>query len=180
MSHTFALLLARRALTLAGLPVLLSIGSAAPALSQTAAPEAGAAHSEPKRGVHHKGPVAPAVLRDSIGVTGSKLEQYTRRYDAHMAATKPTRDSLRTALQSLRSSSPTEDRSTTRERRQAIRTQFESLAQKDQQFETSLKNLLSQEQLKRYTEWKQSQRNLAHKRGHWDHHDRGSHESRSR
>ena len=179
MSQTFAPLLARRILTLAGLPILLFMGSAASALSQTAAPEAGAARPEPKRGIHQKGPVAPTILRDSIGVTGSKLEQYTRRYESHMAATKATRDSLRAAMQLLRSS-PNGDRSATRDRRQAIRSQFESLAQKDRQFETSLKDLLTQDQLKRYTEWKQSQRNLARRGWHRDHHDRGSHESRSR
>jgi hypothetical protein len=179
MSHIVALPLARRVLTLVGLPILLSMGSAASALSQTAAPEAGAARPEPKRGVHRRGPVAPAILRDSIGVTGSKLEQYTRRYESHMAATKPTRDSLRAAMQSLRSS-PKSDHSATGDRRQAIRSQFESLGQKDRQFETSLKDLLTQDQLKRYTEWKQSQRDLARTRWHRDHHDRGSHESHSR
>jgi hypothetical protein len=108
-------------------------------------------------------------MRDSIGLTGAKLEQYTRRYNSHMAATKPARDSLRNALEAMRSSRRSGDRSTVRERRGALRGQFEELAKRDQQFEANLKDLLSQDQQKRYAAWKDNQRDLARKRWHRGH-----------
>jgi hypothetical protein len=114
-------------------------------------------------------------MRDSIGVTGAKLEDYTKRYESHMAATKPARDSLLNAIEAMRSKGG--DRSAPRERRGALRGQFEALAQRDQQFEASLKDLLSQDQQKRYAEWKENQRNLARKRWHRDRHERSGNES---
>jgi hypothetical protein len=119
-------------------------------------------------------------MRDSIKVTGAALDQYTKRYDSHIAATKPARDSLRKAVQEMRSSFKSGDRSGGREGRQALRRQFEELAKRDQQFEAGINNLLSQEQQKRYAQWQEDQRNLARKRWHRDRHDRGGDESRPR
>ncbi|HET6778538.1 MAG TPA: hypothetical protein VFH26_06595 [Gemmatimonadales bacterium] len=181
MTHTLTLpSVARRALILAGLPLLLAIGSASSASSQTVAADSGAAGPRPRKGPAHFGPIAPAILRDSIGVSGSKLEQYTRRYESHMAATKPARDSLRRALDARRSGPRGDDRSAARDQRGALRQQFQNLAQRDEQFEASVKDLLSQDQQKRLAQWKENQRNMARKRWHHHRHDRGGDESRPR
>ena len=177
MAHALTLpSTARRALILASLPILLAVGSASPASSQTAAPDTSREGPKPRKGLAQRGPIAPAVLRDSIGVTGAKLEQYTQRYNSHMAATKPARDSLRSAFEAMRGAR-SGDRSAAREQRGALRERFQDLAKRDQQFEASVKDLLSQDQQKRYAEWKQNQRNKA--RNRWHHYrDRGGDESR--
>jgi hypothetical protein len=132
----------------------------------------------PKRGHRHAGPVAPTIMRDSIGLTGSALEQYTRRYNSHMAATKAARDSLRNAMEAVRSSARSGDHSAARERRGALRGRFEELARQDQQFEANLKDLISEDQQKRYTEWQDKQRDLARKRWRRGHRpDRGGNDS---
>ena len=180
MSHGLSLSLrARRVFLLGSLPVLLALGSPGSAWSQAGAAESTATRPGPGKRAGHHGPIAPAVLRDSIGVTGSKLEQYTRLYDSHMAATKPARDSLRSAVQVLRSGPRDGDRSAARERRGALRERFQELAKRDQQFESSLKNLLTQDQQKRYADWKENQRSMARQRWHRGH-DRNGDESRPR
>jgi hypothetical protein len=104
-------------------------------------------------------------------VTGAPLEQYTRRYDSHMAATKSERDSLRSAMDSLQSAFRSGDRSVAVQRRQALMRQSDDLAKKDKQFEAGVKDLLSRDQQQRYTKWQEEQENLAHER----HRDRGDH-----
>jgi hypothetical protein len=181
MSHTLSLPhFARRAMLLTGLPVLLALGSAFPAASQTAGRDSSTAGSSPRKGRGPISPIAPAILRDSIGVTGSKLEQYTRRYSSHMAGTRPARDSLRNAMQAMRAAGRNGDHSPARERRASLREQFQGLAKRDQQFEASLKDLLTQDQQNRYAQWKETQRDLARKHWHREHHNRGGDESRPR
>jgi hypothetical protein len=124
VTHTSLPYFARRAMLLTGLPVLLALGSAFPAASQTAGRDSSTAGSSPRKGRGPISPIAPAILRDSIGVTGSKLEQYARRYNSHMAATRPARDSLRRAM---RAAGRNVDHSAARERRAAIREQFQGL-----------------------------------------------------
>lgn len=175
MAHTLSLWCsARRALILAGLPFLLAAGAVSPASSQTAAPDSSREGPRPRKASAKLGPIAPAILRDSIGVTGPGLEQYTRRYNSHMAATKPARDSLRSAFEAMRGG----DRSAAPPQREALRERFQDLARRDRQFEASVKDLLSQEQQKRYAEWKQNQQKMARQRWHHHRHDRGSDESR--
>jgi hypothetical protein len=82
-------------------------------------------------------------------------------------------------MQALRSDGRNNDRSATRERRGALREQFQALAKQDQQFEASLKDLLTQDQQKRYAQWKENQRDLARRRWHRERPDRGD-ESRPR
>jgi hypothetical protein len=78
----------------------------------------------------------------------------------------------------MRSSAGGGGRSAVRERRAALRSRFRELAQRDQQFEGSVKNLLSEDQQKRYADWKEKQRDMARKRWHRGHHpDRGGSES---
>jgi Spy/CpxP family protein refolding chaperone len=117
------------------------------------------------------GPVSPEVLRDSIGLTGAKLDQYTREYRSHMAATKPARDSLQTAMRSIRDTYKKGDRTAARSQRQALRQQAQALRKKDQEFEAGLKNILTPDQQKRYAQWKEERIKLAHehRQGRRDH-----------
>jgi hypothetical protein len=120
------------------------------------------------------GPVSPEILRDSIGVTGAKLDQYTSQYRSHMAATKPARDSLRTAMRSIRDSYQSGDRANAQSRRQAVRQEAESLKKRDREFEAGLKNILSQDQQKRYSAWRENQIKMARQWRHQRHRDHGA------
>ena len=115
------------------LPLILCAGLAGSARARgsgTAAeprPDSGGSEHQygpPRHGMRLEavqGPLSPAVLRDSIHVSGDKLQQYTKRYDAYMASTKATRDSLRTNVQAIRSAFQSGDRSAVRDRRDVVR-----------------------------------------------------------
>jgi hypothetical protein len=101
-----------------------------------------------------EGPPAPAILHDSIGVSGDQLQLYARRYSNYTAETGPVRDSLRTSMQAMRAAFESGDRSEARSRRDALRRQSQELAKKDKEFEKVLKEGLTKDQQKRYDKWK--------------------------
>jgi Spy/CpxP family protein refolding chaperone len=109
-----------------------------------------------------EGPPAPAIMRDSIEVTGKELQQYTQRYDSHMAATKAVRDSLRSTMQAARAAFEKGDRSEARSRHDTVEHQWKQLADQDKKFEDDLKNVLTKDQQNRYQQWKDRRRQEAH------------------
>ena len=158
-----------RHLRFIALPLILSAGVAGSVRAQGSGtpdeprPDTGNSEHQygpPRRGMRLdavQGPVSPAVLRDSIHVSGDKLQQYTKRYDAYMASTKATRDSLRTNVQAIRSAFQSRDRSAVRDRRDVVRRQSDDLAKRDQEFEKGLKDVLTKDQQTQYNDWKQRQ-----------------------
>jgi len=121
-----------------------------------------------------EGPASPAILRDTIQLSGDKLQQYTKRYDAYMASTKVARDSLRANLQAVRSAFQSGDHSAARDRRDIVMRQSEDLSKKDQQFEKDLKGLLNKDQQKRYDKWKDDRQKS--QQAHWrSEHPHGAH-----
>jgi hypothetical protein len=113
-----------------------------------------------------EGPPAPAILRDSIGLSGDQLERYAQRYSNYMADTRPARDSLRTTARAMRADFESGDRSAARSRRDAIEQQANSLAKRDKEFEKVLKEGLSKDQQKRYDKWKKSREKADQERRH--------------
>jgi hypothetical protein len=101
-----------------------------------------------------EGPASPAILRDTVQLSGDKLQQYTKRYDAYMTSTKVARDSLRANLQAIHSAFQSGDRSAARDRRDLVMRQADDLSKRDQQFEKDIKSLLNKDQQKRYDKWK--------------------------
>jgi hypothetical protein len=95
-------------------------------------------------------------MRDSINLSPDQLKQYARRYADHMAATRPTRDSLRTTMQAVRSAFERGDRSAAREQRDIVERQSKDLADRDKTFDKGLKDILSKDQQKRYQKWKEN------------------------
>jgi Spy/CpxP family protein refolding chaperone len=153
----------RRALLLGGLPALVALGLVGSPFAQST-PGAVEGPRGPHPRMHRPGPVSPQFLRDSIGVTGAKLDQYNKRYQSYMAQTKPARDSLQSAMRSIRTAFESGDRGTARNRRQAVRRQAEQLIKQDRDFEAGLKDILSPDQQKRYSEWKEQRIKLARER----------------
>jgi Spy/CpxP family protein refolding chaperone len=101
-----------------------------------------------------EGPPSPAILHDSIGLSGDQLQLYARRYSNYTAETGPVRDSLRTSLQAMRAAFESGDRSEARGRRDALERQSQELTKKDKEFEKVLKESLTKDQQKRYDKWK--------------------------
>lgn len=155
----------RRAPILGGLPVLLAASLVATSFAQST-PDATQDPRTPHPQMHRLGPVSPEFLRDSIGVSGAKLDEYTKRYQSHMAETKPARDSLQSARRSMRAALESGDRAAARERRQGLRSTAEHLRSRDREFEAGLKDILSQDQQKRYSDWKEQRIKLARERRH--------------
>ena len=101
-----------------------------------------------------EGPPSPAILHDSIGLSGDQLQLYARRYSNYTAETGPVRDSLRTSMQAMRAAFESGDRSEARGRRDALERQSQELARRDKEFEKVLKEGLTKDQQKRYDKWK--------------------------
>jgi hypothetical protein len=162
--------IAQRGLLSVGLPLILVAGLARSSFAQSGPGKSADPHNPPAQagwGEHmgpprHRmavmaaaeGPASPAILRDTVQLSGDKLQQYTKRYDAYMASTKVARDSLRANLQAIRSAFQSGDRSAARDRRDLVMHQADDLSKRDQQFEKDVRSLLNQDQQKRYDKWK--------------------------
>lgn len=103
-----------------------------------------------------EGPATPAVMQDTIGVTGEPLDRYAVMYANHVAATGPLRDSLRSGMEGMREAFETGGRDAARERRSDLQRQWNDLSKRDQQLEKALEDLLSKDQQKKYKEWKKA------------------------
>jgi hypothetical protein len=103
-----------------------------------------------------EGPPAPAVLHDSIGLTGDQLQHYSQQYSNYLAQTRPTRDSLRSEMQQMRAAFQSGDRSGARARRGPVGDQAADLTKRDKEFEKVLKQDLTKDQQKRYDKWKET------------------------
>jgi Spy/CpxP family protein refolding chaperone len=147
-------------------PLLLGMGLAGPAGAQTAADTSrGGDHWPEHRSMHRMGavdgPPSPTFMRDSIRVTSKELQQYSQRYQTHMAATKTLRDSVRTSLQSMRAAYEKGDRSEARSGRDTVRGQWKRLAEQDKKFADDLKNVLTKDQLTRFQQWRENRKREA-------------------
>lgn len=108
-----------------------------------------------------EGPPSPAILRDSVGVSGDPLQRYSQMYANHTAATRPLRDSLRTTIQAMRSAFQSGDRSEAQQRRDAVQQQWKELSQRDKDFDKAAKDVLTKDQQKRYDKWKDNREKAA-------------------
>ena len=161
----------RLARVLATLPLFLGL-SAGVAQAQGASDPAGdhahPPHQHMQRSAALDGPPAPAVLRDSIQLSGKALQQYTQRYESHMSGTKASRDSLRAGMQVVRSALEKGDRSEAQSRREGLEKQWKQLADQDNKFEAGLKDILTKDQQTRYQQLQENRKQQA--RDQWRHH----------
>jgi hypothetical protein len=156
-----------RACALWGLALLVSLGLARPAHAQRGSDPAGTDHVRPSPGRmlrfnRVEGPPAPAFMRDSIGVSGKELQQYTQQYDRHMAATKPVRDSVRISMQAVREAYGKGDREGARAGRERAQVQWKQLAEQDEKFEENSSSVLTKDQQTRYQQWKDRRKQETH------------------
>jgi hypothetical protein len=168
----------RSGVRLLGLPVILTGMLATPLMAQSGAgvspdsrPQSG--WGEHRGSPRHRmealeaavGPASPVILRDTVQLSGAKLDQYTKQYNAYIASTKVTRDSLRNNLQTMRSAFQSGNRARAGEQRDVAMRQAQDLQKRDQEFEKSVKPLLDENQQKRYDTWKNDRQKNAHE--HW-------------
>ena len=165
-----------------GLLLLLAGGTAGSALAQSASGGygPGPASEQSEGGRHHwghggqrmltqetlEGPPAPALLHDSIGLSGDQLDRYSQQYSNYMAKTGSSRDSLRTGLRAMRDAFESGDRSQAQGQRDALRKQSQQLVQQDKEFEKLLKQDLTKDQQKKYDQWKSAWEKAAKQRYH--------------
>jgi hypothetical protein len=168
-----------RLLWAVGVTLTLAIGATGSAVAQGAPGEygPGPASDQDSGGMRHwggghrmlsrgvlEGPPAPAVLHDSIGLSGDQLTRYSQQYSNYIAETGPTRDSLRVSLRQMHDARQAGDRTQIQSRRDSLRKQAQSLAQRDQEFEKVLRQDLTKEQQKRYDQWKDARAKAARQR----------------
>jgi hypothetical protein len=168
IAPTFLLHLTR---VLAAIPLLLGVGTGV-AQAQGGSDPAGdhgrPPHHHMQRSAALDGPPAPAVLRDSIQLSGKGLQQYTQRYESHMSATKASRDSLKAGLQAARSAFEKGNRSEVQSRRDRLEKQWKQLAEQDKKFEAGLEDILTKDQQTRYQQLQENRKREA--RDQWRHH----------
>lgn len=175
-----------RTLVLLTLPLLLLMSLAGSSFAQSTPGDYGPGMDQPggehagRRGGGERmmmptqqqleGPAAPDTVGPLLKLSQDELQHYTRRYDNHMALSKATRDSLRTAVQQMRSAFELGDHSATREQRQAVERQWEDLSARDTEFDRGLKDVFTKDQEKQFNKWKQEREKADREQQH--HHGR--------
>ena len=155
----------------ASLPLLLGLSTGVPQAQGGSDPSGDHTHpphQHMQRSAALDGPPAPAILRDSIHLTGKGLQQYTRRYESHMSATKASRDSLRAGMQAARLAFEKGDRLEAQSRRERLEKQWKQLAEQDKKFEAGIKDILTKDQQTRYQQLQENRQQQA--RDQWRHH----------
>jgi hypothetical protein len=109
-----------------------------------------------------EGPATPNTLKDLVSLNPDQLQKYTGRYNDHIAATKPIRDSLRTTIQTMRTKFEDGDRESAREQRPLAERLWKDLSPKDEAFSKGLKDLLTKQQMDQYKKWEKEQAPVEH------------------
>ena len=105
-----------------------------------------------------EGPPNASAVVEVLGLTPSDSARYDSVYDAHMNATAPARDSLRSEMDSLRSSFRGGDRGAGRVHAQAAQRIWKNLSRQDDSFDKSLKSVLTKDQFKQYSDWRKQEK----------------------
>jgi Spy/CpxP family protein refolding chaperone len=109
-----------------------------------------------------EGPPTPSLMRTVADLDDEHAARYAQAYDQHMTTTEPWRDSLRTAMRSLRSMRESGDRdamrAAMREQAPEVSRLWDELAKQDQSFDKGLKKVLTKEQRKQYEKWRDEEK----------------------
>jgi hypothetical protein len=104
-----------------------------------------------------EGPATPTVMQGLVDLSPDQLQQYTDRYNQHIAATKSERDSLRTTMQAMRADFEGGNRESAREQAPTAERLWKDLSPKDQAFSKGLKDVLKKKQMEQYQKWEKEQ-----------------------
>jgi len=103
------------------------------------------------------GPPPPDTLRQVLSLTDDQLGRYTLAYETLMAATRPQRDTARTALARVRFANEQGLESAARDYATLARRLGKDLHKQDEQFDKSIQSELTGEQRRRFKEWSKEQ-----------------------
>lgn len=111
-------------------------------------------------------PPAADVLTKAVGLSADQAAQYTKLRDAHVAATKPLRDSLDAGRAKAREAMQGGNRDQGMQLMRGMRAQSQELRTSAAAFDSSVTKLLKDDQKYRYEEWKkgESQRLMQERR----------------
>jgi hypothetical protein len=108
-----------------------------------------------------EGPATPGAMQQIAGLDGDQIKRYTRIYEQHMAATKPARDSVRTALQATRQAFESGDMQSARPSRDLVVRLWKDVSKQDEEFDKGLKSILTKDQVKQYSQWREDEKKEA-------------------
>lgn len=100
----------------------------------------------------------PEFMAGRLELSDEQAARYRQLRDSFMLATKPQRDSADGALQAIRDAFRSGDREAARQNGAALRHLAGDLSKRQEQFEQALKALVSSDQWKAYTEWRDEHR----------------------
>jgi hypothetical protein len=108
-----------------------------------------------------EGPATPGAMQQIVGLDQDQTRRYTQSYEQHMAATKPARDSLRTALQATRQAFDSGGMESARPSRDLVVRLWKDLSKQDEEFDKRLKSIFTKDQVKQYSKWREDEKKAA-------------------
>lgn len=108
-----------------------------------------------------EGPPTPVAMQQIVGLNEDQTKRYTQAYQQHMAATKPARDSVRTALQATHQAFESGDMQSARPGRDLVVRLWKDVSKQDEEFDKGLKSILAKDQVKQYSQWRDDQKKAA-------------------
>ena len=113
-------------------------------------------------GLELEGPMDSATARLLLDLTDEQAGRYAQAYDSFMVATRPQRDSARVATGKMNDRLDSGDRAAATFYAERLQELGRRLKEQQDRFERMMRPLLSDEQVRRYREWKDTeQRTIA-------------------
>ena len=108
-----------------------------------------------------EGPATPGAMQQIVGLDPDQTKRYAQIYEQHMAATKPARDSVRTALQATRQAFESGNMESARPSRDLVVRLWKDVSKQDEDFDKGLKSILTKDQVKQYGRWREDEKKAA-------------------
>jgi hypothetical protein len=105
-----------------------------------------------------EGPPAPEFVAGRFELDSTEAAAYKQAYDSFMTATQGQRDSARALRQVVRNAMQAGDRDAARGNFPELQRLSDVLVKAEQQFDVTVKRVLTKNHFKEYQQWKQQQR----------------------
>ncbi len=108
-------------------------------------------------GLELEGPMDSGVARTLLDLTDEQAGRYAQAYDSFMVATRPQRDSARVATGKMNDRLDSGDRAAATFYAERLQELGKSLKNQQDRFERAQRSLLTDEQARRYRQWKETE-----------------------
>lgn len=108
-------------------------------------------------GLEIEGPMDSATARLLLDLTDEQADRYAQAYDSFMVATRPQRDSARVATGKMNDRLDSGDRAAAMFYAERLQELGKQLKQRQDRFERMMRPLLTDDQVRRYREWKDTE-----------------------